>query len=161
MCIRDRHPYTDDIDHSNTRGNTDLWKPGNLYYLDTFIHEAAHWWQKDQNRYTDRTPDYDFDYDMVRDLDFPCKEGHAAAVAVAFILSWQLRYRPTNQNVDLTHSPRFKPEFVGKVNRYEEIRNIATQSGSNNPPAGRHVTRTKAQQLLDAFNILLDQLNGN
>lgn len=158
---KSQHLFTDDLDHSNTRHNTDIFKPGNMYYLNTLLHEVTHWWQKDQDRYTNRVPTYTFDYNELCSLDFNCKEQHASAAATWFNLGWQLEYRDGDEHVDLTHAPRFKDEHVGKVDRYSEIGEIPTQSGSNNPPAGRHVTRAKARELSDDFNALLNELRTN
>ena len=35
-------PYTDALDINSTRANTDIFKPGNMEYLCTLIHECTH-----------------------------------------------------------------------------------------------------------------------
>lgn len=132
------NPEADDLDHSNTRANTNIFTPGNLQYLNTLIHEAAHWWERDNNKFTTRIGVYGFDYDELRDLDFRCKEQHASAAGTWFVIGWQLEYG--SGNVNLTSRPRYLPEVVGTVDRYEEIDNIPQTGGSTSPPAGRWVT---------------------
>ena len=160
---RKKFYWTDAIDGDTAVGDIDIFKPGNLFYLNTFIHEAAHWWQQHQNRYRDRIPDYGFDYDMVRDLDFQCKEGHASAVGTWFIIAWQLEHRPADQLINLTSSGKRRlDEAVGTIDRYTEIANIAHRatSGTNvtSPPVGVWITRADAEQLACHFKPLIEDI---
>ena len=160
---RDQFRWTDAIDGGSTVGNTDIFKPGNLEYLNTFIHEAAHWWQEHQNRYRDRTPDYEFTYDMLRNVNFPCKEGHASAVATWFIIAWQLKYRPADQLINLTCDGGIPGRWhVGTVERYTEIAKIDFRSTDRNnvtlPPVGTWITRADAEQLACHFKPLIEEI---
>ncbi len=96
-----KHPFTDFLNHSSTRGTVDIFKPGNMSYLNTFIHECTHWWQDDNDRYDFTIPGgterYNFDYDTLQDLTFRDKEAHASAAATWFVIGWQLKYRKAQE----------------------------------------------------------------
>ena len=165
---RGKHTFTDPIDADSTVGPA-MFKPGNLYYLNTFMHEAAHWWQEHQNRYRINLQNpnttaerYDFDYYQLRDLAFDDQEAHASAVATWFIIAWQLEHRPADQLINLTDKGRHRDEAVGKMTRYTEIANIAHRatSGTNvtSPPVGTWITREDAEQLACHFKPLIEEI---
>ena len=164
--------WGDAIDADSTVGNTDIFKPGNLDYLNTFIHEAAHWWQTHQRRYhrlslpsseRNSTTDpkrYDFDYDQLRNLTFDDKEAHASAVATWFIIAWQLEHRPADQLINVTGrgQGRFR---VGTVARYSEIAKIdflTPAKRATSPPVGSWITREDAKQLACHFKPLIEEI---
>ena len=164
---RSKHIFTDAID-ANT-GLVNIFKPGNLFYLNTFIHEAAHWWQDHQHRYQihlqnpETTAErYDFDYYQLRDLAFDDQEAHASAVATWFIIAWQLEHRPDDQLINLTQKGRHRDEHVGKMNRYTEIAKIAFRGTSatnvTSPPVGTWITREDAEQLACHFKPLIEEV---
>ena len=169
---RSRFFWTDAIDAGSTVGNTDIFKPGNLFYLNTFMHEATHWWQQHQNRYqiylppseltssTD-TKRYDFDYYQLRDLAFRDKEAHASAVATWFIIAWQLEHRPADQLINLTNRGAQVRFWVGTVARYSEIAKIDSLTSANrdtSPPVGTWITREDAEQLACHFKPLIEEI---
>ena len=75
----DRHQCADDLDFYSALSNTDILKPGNMDYLNTFIHECTHRWQSIHKKYTDAGPyrpvPYDFSFEELRTLKF-IKEHH-------------------------------------------------------------------------------------
>ena len=48
--------YADALNIDSTRANTDIFKPGNMKYLSTLIHECTHEWQSVYGRYQWRGP---------------------------------------------------------------------------------------------------------
>ena len=167
---RKKFVWGDAIDAGSTVGNTDIFKPGNLDYLNTFIHEAAHWWQEHQNRYQislqnpEETADrYDFDYYQLRNLTFDDKEAHASAVATWFIIAWQLEHRPADQLINLTSDVGLTNRWnVGTLHRYDEIDKIPHQGTSathvTSPPVGVWITRADAEQLACHFKPLIEEI---
>lgn len=146
------HGCADELDYYSALSNTDILKPGNMEYLNTFIHEATHHWQSHNNRYQDAGPyrpvPYDFSFEELRTLKFikedhefepllpseqPLPEGHellkeqhASAVATWFVIKWQIEYTlDTVDRIDLTTSSAYRPvrHSVGTVDRYHEIKN--------------------------------------
>ena len=115
-----QHSCTDNLNYNSALGNTDIFKPGNMCYLNTFIHECTHHWQIRKNRFPQRFGEYDFTKNqlMFWDLD---KEGHASAAATWFIMEWQLKYAYGDE-VNLTTKP--PGHSVGTVDRYGEIKKI-------------------------------------
>ena len=162
--------WGDAIDANSTVGNTDIFKPGNLDFLNTFMHEAAHWWQEHQNRYRIHLPPseiesttdpkrYDFDYDQLRDLAFDDKEAHASAVATWFIIAWQLEHRPVDQLINVTNRGVFGRFHVGTLTRYSEIAKINFLGNrATSPPLGTWITRADAEQLACHFKPLIEEI---
>ena len=146
----DKHPCTDNLDHTSTLQNTDILKPGNMQYLNTFIHECTHHWQTHNNRYPVSYGGYDFTKDdlIFWNLD---KEGHASAAATWFILGWQLKY-VYGDEVNLTTS--FLGRLVGKVDRYDKIKEIPHKNGY------RWVSMLDAIEIARDFLGLLNDLRG-
>ena len=171
---RSEFVWADAIDGDSTVGNTDIFKPGNLDYLNTFIHEAAHWWQTHQNRYQIYLPHseiesptdpkrYDFDYYQLRNLTFDDKEAHASAVATWFIIAWQLEHRPADQLINLTSDVGLPSKWnVGTLHRYDEIDKIPHRASSatnvTSPPVGVWITRADAEQLACHFKPLIEEI---
>ena len=159
---RDAFPYTEDLNGDSTRANTDIFKPGNMKFLNTFIHECTHHWQSVKNRHTDAGPapsKYEFTRQELEDLDL-LKEQHASAAAAWFVIGWQIEYRDVEVEpmINLTEKP---PENnVGKVFRYTEINEIPHVT-SNSRYSGRWVTRLRAEELSSRFADLLIQLQGH
>ncbi len=167
IAIR-RHPFTDFLNHSSTRDNVDIFKAGNMSYLNTFIHECTHWWQDDNDRYDEHymlNPEYplqryEFDFDTLQDLTFEDKEQHASAAATWFIIGWQLTYRDSELDplINLSQSP--PPEAaVGTINRYSVIRDLNADPMLFSP--GRWVTRQRAEELSSPFTALLTELRSH
>ena len=169
--FRSHFLWGDAID-ANT-GLVNIFKPGNLAYLNTLIHEATHWWQGHQSRYydlylpsseikTETAPKrYDFDYDQLRNLAFRDKEAHASAVATWFIIAWQLEHRPTDQLINLTDRGVESRFSVGTVARYSEIDKIDFLTRTNrvtSPPVGTWITREDAEQLACHFKPLIEEI---
>ena len=178
------HQCADDLDYYSALSNTDILKPGNMDYLNTFIHECTHHWQVFHSKYQWRgvfgEEPYDFTrqeltesppskhkamhaknpvYQKSKRLDILdlLKEQHASAAATWFVIGWQLKYTPDHVNrIDLTTTLSNRPvrHSVGTVDRYEEIKN-RTQS-----ERGRWVTRDKAIMLASDFDIVLDELRA-
>ena len=160
------HPYTDFLNHSSTRGTVDIFKPGNMQYLNTFIHECTHWWQEDNDRYqysaSGGLERYNFDFDELQDLTFPDKEAHASAAGTWFVIGWQLEYRDVEVEpmINLTASP--VAHRVGTANRYSVIRDIPN-APSNSEYSGRWVPRESeeelsAEDLSSHFTTVLEEL---
>ena len=160
------HPYTDFLNHSSTRGTVDIFKPGNMEYLNTFIHECTHWWQEDNDRYqysaSGGLERYNFDFDELQDLTFPDKEAHASAAGTWFVIGWQLEYKDVEVEpmINLTASP--VAHRVGTVNRYSVIRDIPN-APSNSEYSGRWVPRESeeelsAEDLSSHFTTVLEEL---
>ena len=169
----DRHQCADALTHSSALGNEDILKPGNMEYLNTFIHEATHHWQHFNSRYQWRGPGgtniYNFNQKELiespplkpkwenahpkdkelskRNLLNLLSEQHASAAATWFIIGWQLKY--ASNYVDLT--TKFGAS-VGTVERYEKINEIKHDG------ARRWVTKDKAIMLASAFDIVLAEL---
>ena len=169
------HPCTDYMRSSSALGNTKILKPGNMQYLNTFIHEATHHWQSVNERYQWAGPAeprtrYDFtekeltesppakhkleDENLFfkedpnnKDILNLWKEQHASAAATWFVIGWQLKY--ASNYVDLTTK---YGASVGTVDRYEEIRKI--KHGKDR----RWVTKDTAIMLASAFDIVLAEL---
>lgn len=163
--------WGDAID-ANT-GLVNIFKPGNLDYLNTFIHEATHWWQVHQRRYNrlflpaselshETDPKrYAFDYDQLRNLAFRDKEAHASAVATWFIIAWQLEHRPADQLINLTDREIQRRFAVGTVTRYSEIAKIDFRALANrhtSPPVGTWITRADAERLACHFKPLIEEI---
>ncbi len=170
----DRHLCADDLDYSSALGNTDILKPGNMEYLNTFIHESTHHWQSFHARYQwsgtsnptryhftekeltesppaehkleDKNPWFNKDPNK-KDILNLWKEQHASAAATWFIIGWQLKY--ASNYVDLTTK---RGASVGTVDRYKEIKKI--KHGKDR----RWVRKDKAIMLASAFDIVLAEL---
>lgn len=157
------HQYTDNLDSNSTRANTDLFKPGNLQYLNTFIHECTHHWQITKKRFRGNDPDnedgnrYNFSTEDLANLSL-WKEAHASAVATWAVVGWQLEYR--TGDVNLTDGGRLASEQVGTVDRYDRIRQIPNASPHDPGPRGRWVSPADARSISDDFNRLLNHLRN-
>ncbi len=172
IAIR-KHPYTDFLNHSSTRSTVDIFKPGNMEYLNTFIHECTHWWQDDNDRYDFTIPGgverYNFDYDTLRDLTFRDKEAHASAAGTWFVIGWQLEYRDVEVEpmINLNHTNVVAKYHVGTVDRYQEIQSLPnTVNDKNDRYYGRWVPRESeedlsAEDLSSHFSVLLDELRSH
>ena len=169
------HGCADELDYYSSLSNTDILKPGNMDYLNTFIHEVTHHWQTFHETYTYGVP---FGVDQlygfsrqeldemkflkkhnkyIKDSDrekFPEKrdmllrEQHASAVATWFIIKWQLEYTlDTVDRIDLTTSYHNRPvrHSVGTVDRYYEIMR------KDHDTDGRWVSRQEAKRLASHF----------
>lgn len=140
---RYKFKYADALNLNSTRANTDIFKPGNMDYLSTLIHESTHQWQWDYKRYQWSGPEdvkplpYTFTREELtevppsrkwwdqnpypnKDLDNLnlLKEQHASAAQVYFVIAWQLEYS-SDGLVNLTTSNEWTR--VGLVKRYHEI----------------------------------------
>ena len=171
------HRCADDLDYYSALGNTDILKPGNMEYLNTFIHEATHHWQSYNDRYRDSGPyrpvPYDFSQEELQTLRFMkehhefdpllpsekplpkrhelLKEQHASAVATWFVIKWQLEYTVAG-DIDLTTGRA--NHSVGRVDRYAEIDN------KPQPTRGRWVPRQEAKSLASHFGQIIKELRA-
>ena len=147
--------YADALHINSTLADTDIFKPGNMQYLCTLIHECTHHWQSTHQRFNYRGPDVDASYiftpQMLEDLDL-YSERYAAAAQIWFLIGWQLRYHTAGNPVDLTHS---HPNPVGPTFRYTRIRNIPHVN------ARRIVGPALALDLQDDFSVYLNDLRFN
>ena len=120
---RSAFPHTDALNINSTRADTNIFKPTNMHYLSTLIHECTHYWQAVYGRHTFYTNFYDFTQDQLLKRDVPelSANQHASAVQVYFLIEWQLEHQPKGSNVNLTsRSPN--PELnVGPVDRFRNI----------------------------------------
>ena len=157
---RSKFPYTDALGIKSRRAKTDIFKPGNMKYLSTLIHECTHHWQSTYGRYKwsgvdeklrshftlkeltelhplnhkwedERNPHYKEDPNK-QDILNLLKEQHASAAQVYFVIAWQLEYS-SDSLVDLTTSSG-EPD-VGRVERYHRIDDIKfARRDDPNPP---------------------------
>ena len=150
MSIR-KFPCTDNMNRLSALGNREIFKPGNMDYLNTFIHEATHHWQA-HNEYFPQFGEYEFTKNqlMIWDLD---REGHASAAATWFILWWQIKYA-YGDKVNLT--TELPGHSVGTVDRYDEIQKIPQDERH-----GRWVPLMTAIELAKPFNRLVNILRDN
>ena len=119
---RVKHQFAEELDGDTTVDDIDLTIPNNIKYLATLVHEVGHHWQSIKERYNAvRIPKYDFNNEVLESLDFVCKEEHAAAGQVYFILKWQLHHG--HDPINITDSG-FAYKNVGPVNRYASIADI-------------------------------------
>ena len=176
-----KHRCADDLNYFSALGNTDILKPGNIDYLNTFIHECAHQWEVFHDKYRWRgvfkDEPYDFTqkeltesppskhkakrddnpwYQKSKKLDILdlLKEQHASAAATWFVIGWQLKYTPSHVNrINLTTD--LPGHSVGTVDRYHEIKKRAQFEN------GRWVMRWKAIELAADFEeVLLKELRN-
>ena len=158
---RDAFPYTEDLNGDSTRANTDIFKPGNMKFLNTFIHECTHHWQSVKNRHTDAGPapsKYEFTRQELEDLDL-LKEQHASAAAAWFVIGWQIEYRDVEVEpmINLTEKP---PENnVGKVFRYTEINEIPHVT-SNSRVLGSLGHKTESGRVVISFRRSVNPITG-
>ena len=124
---------------------TEPFRPGNMHYLSTLIHECVHYWQELYGVCTDpeghRNPLYDFTHAQLQQRDLS-EEQHASAGQVYFLLAWQLCNQPDGYNVDLTTQP---PNRVGPADRYNLIDLIGHTDGR------RIVSSKVAEDRVDDF----------
>ena len=122
-------PHTQALDGDSAvdgSGWISPFKPGNMHYLSTLIHECTHYWQEKYGRHTDRQfnepPVYRFNWEQLEYRDVPdlSPEQHASAVQIAFLIEWQLHLRK-GSNVHLTSRSKDPAENVGPVDRFERI----------------------------------------
>lgn len=153
---RNKHPHTDNINHNSNRANTDIFKPANICYLGTLVHEATHHWQSEVGRPTHRVPKYEFTKEELENLGLD-KEGHASAAAVLFVVDWQWVYG--SGDVNLTDGGVFPQALydVYKVNRYERIKDIPNNSHPPGP-AGRWVSRDTASDIVTDFDAFIEDI---
>ena len=168
-----RFQYTESLDHNSTRDNVDIFKPGNMSYLNTLIHECAHWWQDDNDRYDDlsmQNPESEthrnmFDSDTLQNLTFEDKEQHASAAGTWFVIGWQLKYRDGAVEPMINLSTSNAETSVGTVSRYSVIRDIPS-APANSGYSGRWIPRESeetlsAEDLSSHFTALLDELRSH
>ncbi len=148
---RSAFTHTDalDIESDRTDKKTDAFKPGNMHYLSTLIHECTHHWQRVHGRHMDWTHNepqmYDFtakqlDAENVPDL---LSEQHASAVQVYFLIQWQIQYK--GFPVDLTSQAPNSESYMGPADRYNRIARIWHVDGK------RMVERKEASDLSTDF----------
>ena len=175
------HPCADDLGYCSALGNTDILKPGNIDYLNTFVHECTHHWQRANETYRDRGPMapgfsalYGFSRQELQEMKFLkkhnkyipdslreefdeehhqlFKEQHASAVATWFVIAWQLKFTAVG-NIDLTTG--LPGHSVGTVDRYQEIKRKTPNDH------GRWVPRGEAKLLAADFEIpLMEELRN-
>ena len=101
---RSAFPHTDALNINSTRADTTIFKPANMHYLSTLIHECTHYWQEVYGRHTFYKNFYDFTrYQLLkRDVPELSANQHASAVQIYFLIEWQLAHRPKGSDVNLT-----------------------------------------------------------
>ena len=116
-------PHTDALNINSTRTDTQIFKPANMHYLSTLIHECTHYWQEVYGRHTFYKNFYDFTQDQLLKRDVPelSANQHASAAQVYFLIAWQLEYRPKGSNVNLTSRSPDPEHNVGPVDRFRNI----------------------------------------
>ena len=143
------HQFAEDLDGDTTVDDIDLTIPNNIKYLATLVHETGHHWQRVYDRYDNRVPEYEFNNEVLEDLDFECKEQHASVGQVYFILKWQLHHG--HDPIDITQSA-FLQKNVGPVDRYEPIVDIPHNNNK------RFIDPPEAIPFVNNFNEYLDDL---
>ncbi len=120
---RSAFPHTDALNINSTRADTKIFKPANMHYLSTLIHECTHYWQEVYGRHTFYKNFYDFTQDQLLERDVPelSANQHASAVQVHFLIAWQLEYRPKGSNVNLTSRSPNPEHNVRPVDRFRNI----------------------------------------
>ena len=145
------HGCADELGYCSALGNTDILKPGNMDYLNTFIHECTHHWQTANKVYTSGVP---FGVDQIygftrqelqemkflkahnpyikesdrakfRDWEEPdelLREQHASAVATWFVIAWQLKYTRVGETEEIDLTTGGLGHSVGTVDRYHQIK---------------------------------------
>ncbi len=155
---RSAFPHTDALHINSTRGNTDEFKPANMHYLSTLIHECTHYWQEVYGRHTFYKNFYDFTQDQLLKRDVPelSANQHASAAQVYFLIDWQLENRPKGSNVNLTSQSPDPAHNVGPVDRFEKIDWVV---GIQHRPNRRVFTSKQARRVRDnSFGWLLVEL---
>ena len=147
-----KFPCTDKMNRTSTIENTDIFKPGNMQYLNTLIHECTHHWQAHSNRDIPTFGEYDFTKNqmMFWDLD---REGHASAIATWFIIEWQRKFA-YGDKVNLTTKP--PGHSVGTVDRYDQILKIPQDEQH-----GRWIPMMTAWEMTKPFSRLLNEVRDN
>ena len=117
---RSAFPHTEALNINSTRADTKIFKPANMHYLSTLIHECTHYWQEVYGRHTFYKIFYDFTQDQLLKRDVPelSANQHASAAQVYFLIAWQLEYRPKGSNVNLTSRSPNPEHNVGPVDRF-------------------------------------------
>ncbi len=144
-------PHTDNLNTNSYRGNTDEFKPGNMWYLNTLIHECTHDWQAEKNLFmAPLKGEYSFTREDLLSL-FLGREQHASAAATWFVIGWQLQYSSNDVNLT-TWAEETK---VGTVNRYRRIHNIPHSQAE---PRQRILSQSEAVPIANDFVRLLNHL---
>ncbi len=120
---RSAFPHTDALNINSTRADTTIFKPANMHYLSTLIHECTHYWQEVYGRHTFYKNFYDFTrYQLLkRDVPELSANQHASAVQIYFLIEWQLAHRPKGSDVNLTSRSPNPEHNVGPVDRFRNI----------------------------------------
>ena len=128
---RSAFPHTDALSINSTRADTKVFKPANMHYLSTLIHECTHYWQEVYGRHTFYKNFYDFTRDQLLKRDVPelSANQHASAVQVYFLIDWQLAHRPKGSDVNLTSQAKSAKDNVGPVDRFHKIDESFHNSG--------------------------------
>lgn len=169
---------TDALDIDSTVSIPKALKPENIAYLSTVVHESAHHWESNNQKYTHRGPyepvPYDFSWEELQTLKFrkdqhdvvlpesqkPLpephdvrKEQHASMAQVYFTIAWQLEHLPDGSDVDLT--PRTNSRNgVGPTHRYHRIQAIDDGEGR------LVVTNKFAKTLKGEFSVFIEELQA-
>ncbi len=178
------HRCADDLGYCSALGNTDILKPGNMDYLNTFIHEATHLWQSSNDRYhwsgpskprtlysftqeeltesppvkhklEDENPFYNNPNPKEKDILNLWREQHASAVATWFVIAWQLKYTRVGETEEIDLTTGRPGHSVGTVNRYVEIEEKTLNA------RGRWVPRDEAQMLAMDFENVWTELHNS
>ena len=130
------------IDLTDKRGErTNPFRPANMHYLSTLIHECTHYWQEVYGRHGPpvshvntlyQSTNYRFTAEQLSKRDVPelLSEQHASAAQVYFLIDWQLRYQPKGSNVYLTSQSIDPKHNVGPVDHFHEFDGLFTNSGN-------------------------------
>ena len=169
-------PYTQALNINSTRRYLDLtdkngeltnrFRPGNMHYLSTLIHECTHYWEEVFDRYAggvfNKPAVYRFNKEQLRRRDVPdlSPEQHASAAQICFLIEWQLEQQPKGSDVYLTSRSKNPKLNVGPVGRFQRIDFLALNLDENEvPQSARIFTYEKARGWIgDYFGWLLVEL---
>ena len=140
----------------------DPFRPANMHYLSTLIHECTHHWQEVYGRHRKPSPNvspsYRFNGQQLLQRDVPelSAEQHASAVQVYFLIDWQLEHQPKGSDVNLTSRSKNSRDNVGPVDRF---RNIDTSIHNVGTGASRIFKYQRAREAIhNYFGWLLVEL---
>ena len=127
-----------------------------LYWLNIFIHEATHIWQRNTGRYRDgvddKEKDYFYNYTQLSTLNLKHEE-HATAVADWFFVSYGLQNRMIGAEGQQSFGTAYG-KILSRMGFYDEN---AFNFAHWNQSAYNEVVRTNLQSLVDHHYTLLIQ----
>ena len=143
-----------DKDPSGLGELKDPFRPGNMHYLSTLIHECTHYWQEVYGRHGEPSLPVSESYRFyrgqlsTRDVSGLSAEQHASAAQVCFLIEWQLKHQPKGSDVNLTSRSKNPRHNVGPVDRFINIDGYIYNSGKG---TSRIVKYQHADQSIPTF----------